>query len=134
MFSHFSSCQLKCCLELILESEQLQVLAEYFPRNTTRGKNFHPLPSPGRLHSGSRLFSSKIMAPELTRTVQHLRSKARVAGKSRDHFFVFGCTDWVLVAVQGLSLLAKSRGHSLLQGQASRCHGFACCRARAHGL
>ena len=42
---------------------------------------------------------------------------------------------WVFIAGWGFSLVAMSRGHSLVCGvQASHCGGSSCCRARALGL
>ena len=37
---------------------------------------------------------------------------------------------WVLAAVHGLSVGAKSKGYSLLWSGASHCSGFSCCRTR----
>ena len=45
--------------------------------------------------------------------------------------FFFFKLRWVSVAVPGLSLVVGSKRLSSLQGWASRCGGFSCCRAQA---
>ena len=51
--------------------------------------------------------------------------------KEAMHFYLFTCfwSSWVFVAVQGLSLVAVSRGYCWLW-----CGGFSCCRAQALGF
>lgn len=46
-------CQRKCRLELELESEQLQVLAEWFPRNSSLGNHVRPVPAAVSLYRAS---------------------------------------------------------------------------------
>ena len=49
-------------------------------------------------------------------------------------YFIFGSAG-SFFAVHGLSLIAESRGYSLVVSsvQASHCCGFSCCRAQASG-
>ena len=54
--------------------------------------------------------------------------------QSKDLFlfclFIYFWRHWVFIALRGLSLVAVSRGSSLV---ASHCGGFSCCRARGLG-
>lgn len=85
-----SLCQLKCWWGLILDSEQVQALAESLPRNTSFGKNFHGFLLPPATLTVQAWFCSKATVHTLTRTAECVGDKVSMlflAGAERKAHF-----------------------------------------------
>lgn len=85
-----SLCQLKCWWGLILESEQVQALAESLPRNTSFGKNFHGFLLPPATLTVQAWFCSKATVHTLSRTAECVGDKVSMlflAGAERKAHF-----------------------------------------------